>query len=95
LNGAGFTWPLFLFAGAMPESLMAKMGKIHAGRPIRIKSRRELLETIKPHHRAHLRPDTGDIDEEIQPKKPGGPRFIGLVSPASAGATQASPAGSI
>src|SRR3954470_17790681 len=38
LNGPGFTWPLFLFASALPEKLMAKMGKIHLGRPIKIKS---------------------------------------------------------
>jgi hypothetical protein len=62
LNGPGFTWPLFLFASALPETLMARMGKIHLGRQLEIKSRKELLETIKPHHRAHLRADTGDIE---------------------------------
>ena len=55
LNGPGFTWPLFLFASALPEKLMARMGKIHLGRPIKIKSRKELLETIKPHQREYLR----------------------------------------
>ena len=48
LNGPGFTWPLFLFASALPESLMAKMGKIYVGKPLNIKTRKELLETIKP-----------------------------------------------
>src|SRR5205809_1024409 len=33
LNGPGFTWPLFLFASAVPEKLMARLGKIHLGRP--------------------------------------------------------------
>ena len=66
LNGPGFTWPLFLFASAMPEKLMARVGKIHLGRPLKIKSRRELLKTIKPHQREYLRPDTGDIDETIR-----------------------------
>jgi radical SAM family protein len=94
LNGPGFTWPLFLFASAMPEKLMAKLGKIHLGRPLKIKTRRELLETIKPHQREFLRSDTGDIDETIQPKKPSGPKFLGLVH-ASAGASQVSPVGSI
>ncbi len=61
LNGPNFTWPLLMFASAFPESLMARMGKIHMGRPLRIKSRRELLETVRPAHRRFLRPDTGDM----------------------------------
>jgi hypothetical protein len=81
LNGPGFTWPLFLFASALPEKLMARMGKIHLGRPIKIKSRRELLQTIKPHQREYLRPDTGD---GIQPRRPSGPKFIGLIAHGSA-----------
>src|SRR3954463_9733627 len=61
LNGPGFTWPLFMFANALPEWLMAKMGKIHLGRPLNIKSRKELLATIKPHQYQFLRADTGDV----------------------------------
>src|SRR6266550_1958059 len=45
LNGPGFTWPMFMFANALPEKLMAKMGKIHLGRPIHVKTRKELLAT--------------------------------------------------
>jgi hypothetical protein len=63
LNGPGFTWPMFMFANALPEKLMAKMGKIHLGRPLKIKTRRELLATIKPHQHQYLRPDTGDMPE--------------------------------
>jgi hypothetical protein len=63
LNGPGFTWPLLMFAGALPESLMGRLGRIHVGRPIAVKTRRELLATIKPHQRAFLRRDTGDIPE--------------------------------
>ncbi|MBI4877653.1 MAG: B12-binding domain-containing radical SAM protein [Acidobacteria bacterium] len=63
LNGPAFTWPLLLFAGAIPERLMARMGKIYAGRPLRVKSRRELLAAIKPHHRKHLRADNGDLPD--------------------------------
>jgi hypothetical protein len=62
-NGPNFTWPLFLFAGAMPEWLMAKMGKIYTGKPLKVKSRKELLETIKPGHWKYLRPDNGDLPE--------------------------------
>ena len=38
MNGPGFTWPLFMFASALPESVMARLGKIYEGRPLRIKS---------------------------------------------------------
>ena len=47
MNGPNFTWPLLLFASALPERLMAKMGKIYRGRPLQVKSRKELLATIK------------------------------------------------
>jgi radical SAM superfamily enzyme YgiQ (UPF0313 family) len=61
LNGPNFTWPLFLFASAFPESLMGRMGKIYLGRPLAIKTRKELLATIKPAQRVFLRADTGDL----------------------------------
>jgi len=63
LNGPGFTWPLFMFANALPEWLMAKMGKIHLGRPLNIKTRKELLATIKPHQHQFLRADCGDLPD--------------------------------
>jgi hypothetical protein len=83
LNGPNFTWPLFLFTSAMPEALMAKMGKIHLGRPLAIKSRRELLAAVKPHQRVFLRPDTGDVEPEIRPSGPAGPKFLNVVAHAS------------
>jgi hypothetical protein len=63
LNGPNFTWPMFMFASAFPESLMGKMGKIYLGRPIKIKTRKELLATIRPSQRKFLRADTGDLPE--------------------------------
>jgi radical SAM superfamily enzyme YgiQ (UPF0313 family) len=63
LNGPGFTWPLFMFANALPEALMAKMGKIYLGQPLHIKTRKELLATVRPGMRQYLRPDTGDMPE--------------------------------
>jgi hypothetical protein len=83
LNGPGFTWPLFMFANALPEKLMAKMGKIHYGRPLYIKTRKELLETIKPHQRRFLRADCGDLPDPPATAAPPAPRsYISLV-PAS------------
>jgi len=63
LNGPGFTWPMFMFASALPEWLMGKMGRIHIGRPLYVKTRKELLATVKPHQRQFLRADCGDLPD--------------------------------
>jgi len=63
VNGPNFTWPLLLFAGALPEWLMARMGKIYRGRPLAVKSRKELLATVKRQHWKFLRPDSGDLPD--------------------------------
>src|SRR5262249_50097235 len=63
LNGPGFTWPLLMFASALPESTMAAMGKLYLGRPLPIKTRRELLATVRPNQRMFLRADAGDLPE--------------------------------
>ncbi len=78
LNGPNFTWPLLMFSSALPESLMGRLGKIHIGRPLAIKSRRELLETIRPTQRRFLRPDTGDLPE--MPALPKSPRVLTVAS---------------
>jgi hypothetical protein len=79
LNGPGFTWPMFMFASALPERLMARWGKIHLGRPLTIKSRKELLETVKPSMRRYLRPDTGDMPDDMG-SPVDSPRVISLVA---------------
>jgi radical SAM superfamily enzyme YgiQ (UPF0313 family) len=61
LNGPRFTWPILLFSGALPENLMIRMRKIYPGKRLRIKSRKELLATIRPQHWKYLRADTGDM----------------------------------
>ena len=63
LNGPNFKWPMFMFASALPEKLMGRMKKIHVGRPMHVKTRKELIATIKPHLWQHLRADNGDIPE--------------------------------
>ena len=83
LNGPGFTWPLFMFANAMPEIVMGKMGKLHIGRPLRIKTRKELLATVRPSQWRYLRADTGDVPEGIVPPEREQPTFITLL-PSSA-----------
>jgi hypothetical protein len=46
---------------------MARLGKIYGGRPLTIKSRKELLSTIKPSMRRYLRGDTGDMPDDMGP----------------------------
>jgi radical SAM superfamily enzyme YgiQ (UPF0313 family) len=70
LNGPHFTWPMFMFASALPEKLMGKLGKIHIGRPFHVKTRKELLQTVKPHQWRFLREDNGDIPEGGPTPKP-------------------------
>jgi hypothetical protein len=62
-NGPNFTWPLLMFASAFPEGIMERMGKIYIGKPLKIKSRKELLATIKPQHWRYLRADNGDLPD--------------------------------
>ncbi len=62
-NGRNFTWPLFMFAGLMPEKWMERMGKIYVGKPVKMKNRKELLETIRPGYWKHLREDCGDLPD--------------------------------
>jgi hypothetical protein len=50
-----------MFASVLPESWMVKMGKLYKGRPLNIKTRRELLDTIKPSQRRYLR-DEEDVN---------------------------------
>jgi hypothetical protein len=69
-NGPNFTWPLLMFSSALPEGLMAKLGKIYVGKPINVKTRRELLATIKPNQQKFLRADNGDLPDGWQAYKP-------------------------
>jgi hypothetical protein len=80
LNGPGFTWPLFMFASALPERLMAAMGKIHLGRPIQVKTRKELLATIKPHQWKFIPQDAGDLPDGYTPPAEPPSTFIPLTA---------------
>lgn len=81
LNGPGFTWPLMMFASALPEHVMGKMGKIHVGRPMAIKTRKELLAAVRPQQRKYLRVDAGDLpDGDVPPAPPASRDTLELVS---------------
>jgi radical SAM superfamily enzyme YgiQ (UPF0313 family) len=76
LNGPNFTWPMFMFARALPEGLMQATGRIYKSKPLAIKTRKELLTTIRPNHWKHLRADTGDVPEGAPPS----PRMLPVMS---------------
>lgn len=63
LNGPNFTWPLMMFSSAISEKRLARMGKIYAGKPLEIKTRKELIASIKPHYWRYLRADNGDLPD--------------------------------
>src|SRR5215471_1874067 len=63
INGPAFTWPLLMFTKTFPERFMEKMGKIYRGRRLAVKSRKELLSSIKPQHWKYLRADNGDLPD--------------------------------
>jgi len=63
LNGPHFTWPMLMFASALPERVLQRTGRIYEAKRLPIKTRKELLATVKPHNWRHLRPDTGDVPE--------------------------------
>jgi len=72
LNGPNFTWPLWMFSGAISEKNLNRMGKIYMGKPLKIKTRKELIATLRPHDWQFLRADNGDLPEGCTPPiKPG------------------------
>ncbi len=73
LNGPNFTWPLMMFAGLVPERILQGMGKIHAGKPVVSKSRRELIASLRRNYLKHLRADNGDLPESSDRSEEGHP----------------------
>jgi radical SAM superfamily enzyme YgiQ (UPF0313 family) len=67
LNGPNFTWPMLNFASALPEQMMGRMGKLYIGQPIKVKTRKELLATVKPSQWRYLRADCGDLPDGYTP----------------------------
>jgi len=63
LNGPNFTWPLMMFAGVAPERILQGMGKIHIGKRLVTKNRRELIASLRPNYLKYLRADNGDLPD--------------------------------
>jgi radical SAM superfamily enzyme YgiQ (UPF0313 family) len=67
LNGPNFTWPLWMFSGAISEKNLERMGKIYVGKPLKTKTRKELIASVKPNYWKYFRADNGDLTEEFTP----------------------------
>ena len=61
LNGPNSTWPFVMFSGIVSERLLAKYGRIHAGKPKTTKTRRELIAGVRPHYLQFFKPENGDL----------------------------------
>jgi radical SAM superfamily enzyme YgiQ (UPF0313 family) len=48
VNGPNFTWPLFQFSGLIPDSVLARVGKVYPGRPLPRRTRDDLMTTVRP-----------------------------------------------
>jgi hypothetical protein len=68
LNGPNFTWPLLMFSGAVSEKNLQRMGKIYRGKPLKIKTRKELIASLKPRDWQYLRADNGDMPIDYVPQ---------------------------
>jgi len=49
--------------------MMGRLGKIYTGKPINVKSRKELIAGLKPHYWQYLREDNGDLPEGFVPRQ--------------------------
>jgi hypothetical protein len=59
-----------MFAGVAPERILDRVGKIHAGKPLQTKSRRELIASLRPNYLKFLRADNGDLPKDFSGKSP-------------------------
>jgi radical SAM superfamily enzyme YgiQ (UPF0313 family) len=67
INGPNFTWPLWMFSGAISEQNLERMGKIYIGKPLKTKTRKELIANMRPNYLQYLRADNGDLPEGYTP----------------------------
>jgi radical SAM superfamily enzyme YgiQ (UPF0313 family) len=65
-NGPNFTWAMMNFAGALPERWMQRWGMLYTPEPLELKSRAELLASLRPGFWKHLREDTGDVPRSAE-----------------------------
>jgi len=57
-----------MFSGAISEKNLQRMGKIYSGKPLKVKTRKELIASLRPKDWQHLRADNGDLPVEYVPR---------------------------
>jgi hypothetical protein len=50
-----------MFSGAISEKNLQRMGKIYRGKPMKVKTRKELIASLRPKDWQYLRADNGDM----------------------------------
>jgi hypothetical protein len=55
---------------------VAGLGGLYQGRPLPIKTRKELLATIRPNHRKFLPADTGELPDDMPEEAPTASRAV-------------------
>jgi hypothetical protein len=70
INGPNFTWPLWMFSGALSEKTLERLDKIYIGRPLKTKNRKDLIASMRPNYWQYLRADNGDLQEGYTPPPP-------------------------
>jgi hypothetical protein len=63
LNGPNFKYPMFMFSGAISEKMLERMGKIYIGKPLKTKTRKELIASVRPSFWQYFRSDNGDLPD--------------------------------
>jgi hypothetical protein len=63
-----------MFSGVISEETLERMGKIYIGKPLKTKTRKELIASIKPHYWQYLRADNGDLPQGYTPVSKPQPR---------------------
>jgi hypothetical protein len=57
-----------MFSGAISEKNLNRMGKIYLGKPLKVKTRKELIATLRPNDWRFLRADNGDLPDGYSPE---------------------------
>jgi len=79
VNGPNFTWPLFQFSGLIPDSVLARAGKVYPGRPMPRLTRDDLMKSV--------RPDWREAIAQARTGKPASKRGMLRMVPASGAAS--------
>jgi hypothetical protein len=54
-----------MFSGAISEKALARLGKIYLGKPMKTKTRKELIRGVRPNYWPFFRADNGDVPEDV------------------------------